>query len=337
MRPQEIPGTVDQNAPLISVVMPAFNAERYVAEAINSVIAQTYTGWELIVVDDGSTDATASVVEQFCAADRRIRLIRQKNGKQGKARNTAIASAAGSAIAFLDADDIWLSHKLDAQIIALRGMAADVVFTGGFIFGDDNIDERLANFMIPQGRIEGAILFDLLILNNRIPNSSVLLRKELFERVGLFDERPAIQNCEDYDLWLRFAKSGAVFYAVEEPLIRYRRHASAATHERSKVLKPMLTVIKQHIDGSTLPACTARKRMRGLYRDLIAALIDEGKLAEATTEMKDLYKWDQSSLITRVQNSLLKLLPRQFNFISRECLYRLEWHLHSSLSRLKQT
>src|SRR5215467_11570142 len=103
-------------ADLVSIIMPAYNAEKYIADSIRSVLAQTYTDWELIVVVDGSTDNTASLVQQFVTRDSRIKYFFQENGRLGKARNTGIKNASGSLIAFLDSDDLWLETKLELQL-----------------------------------------------------------------------------------------------------------------------------------------------------------------------------------------------------------------------------
>src|SRR5690349_25117803 len=100
---------------LISVIMPAYNAEKFVAESISSVITQTYKNWELIIVDDGSTDNTKNIIEEFAKHDARIKYIYQENAKQGKARNTGIAMAKSGLVAFLDADDLWLPQMLESQ------------------------------------------------------------------------------------------------------------------------------------------------------------------------------------------------------------------------------
>src|ERR1700744_5385897 len=100
-------------AELISIIMPAYNAENFIGSAIESVLDQTYLNWELIVVNDGSTDQTAAIVETFAASDKRIKCISQPNMRQGAARNTGIKNSRGDLIAFLDADDLWLPGKLE--------------------------------------------------------------------------------------------------------------------------------------------------------------------------------------------------------------------------------
>src|SRR5262249_61710555 len=107
-------------ADLVSIIMPAYNAGKYIADSIQSVLAQTYSDWELIVVDDGSTDNTATVVQQFVTRDSRIKYFFQENGRLGKARNTGIKNASGSLIAFLDSDDLWLETQLELSFQPLE-------------------------------------------------------------------------------------------------------------------------------------------------------------------------------------------------------------------------
>src|SRR5262249_23306047 len=106
-------------ADVVSIIMPAYNAGKYIADSIQSVLAQTYSDWELIVVDDGSADNTASIVQQFVTRDSRINYFFQENGRLGKARNTGIKEARGALIAFLDSDDLWLETKLELQLQAM--------------------------------------------------------------------------------------------------------------------------------------------------------------------------------------------------------------------------
>src|SRR2546430_979121 len=123
---------------LVSVIMPAFNAERHIVESIQSVLSQTLPDWELVVVDDGSTDNTAEILRTFVSADARIKYVYQPNGRLGKARNTGFQHSSGGLIAFLDSDDLWLPEKLELQVTALAEHDADIVYTDGFIFrGDD--------------------------------------------------------------------------------------------------------------------------------------------------------------------------------------------------------
>ncbi len=312
---------------LVSIIMPAYNAERYVADAIRSVLAQTYRDWELVVVDDGSKDGTGAVVRALAARDARIRYVARENGGQAAARNTGIRASRGTLVAFLDADDLWVEAKLELQLRALAETGADVLSSNGFVFEDDDTSVEAYELSTTPGRTEGAEMFRLLYAFNRIQIQSVLVRRELLEKVGLFDEDRRYQNCEDYDLWLSLAAAGALFYGMEEQLIKYRRHSAASTHRLSNVLRPMVEVKKKHGRAEVLGEKEVRTRVRDLYRSLVEALVRENKLAEAARSLEEFAAWE-ANVVTRAQGLVLKLWPRAFNFISRECLFRIEWHVN---------
>ena len=315
--------------PLVSVIMPAYNAETYIADSIQSVLAQTYKDWELVVVDDGSLDRTAGIVQEFARRDGRIKYIFQENGRLGKARNTGIANATGSLIGFLDSDDLWIETKLAIQTRAIAEQDADVVFSNCYIFTDQNTKDETRTFESFAGKFSGASILDLLVRENRIPVLTVLLKKAVFDRVGLFEEGKAYHGCEDYDLWMKLAKAGFVFYGLPEALARYRRHDNAMTAIASNLYKPMLLIVQRHINQSRLSESEKQKRLTVLYRELIGALIDEGNIAEAKQAIHELYSNNKSSIVTRLQKLLINIWPRRYNFISRECLYRTEWHLQN--------
>jgi glycosyltransferase involved in cell wall biosynthesis len=234
------------NDPLISIIMPAYNTERYIAAAIRSVLDQTYQRWELIVIDDGSTDATASVVRDFVSSDGRIKYIFQHNQKQAKARNTGIKQSGGELVAFLDSDDLWTREKLDLQVKALRENAADLIFSDGFVFHDNNVFDENSTFKSAVGGFGGAEWFMDLMLRNRIPVLSVLVRRKVLDEVGGFDEDPRHWGLEDYDLWLSIARRGYRFYGMRERLVRYRVRNDSTSSQREAMLKAELSMIEKH-------------------------------------------------------------------------------------------
>jgi glycosyltransferase involved in cell wall biosynthesis len=321
------------SADLVSIIMPAYNAEKYIGDAIRSVLAQTYSNWELIVVDDGSVDSTASIVNEFVTRDCRIKYIFQENGRLGKARNTGIRNATRSHIAFLDSDDLWIETKLEAQLRVMTETGADIVFCNSYVFTDANPRDETKTLPTSVGQLSGPDFFDSLVLKNQIPVLTVLLKRTALERTGLFEEREPYHGCEDIDLWMRLAKAGCVFYGMPDVLARYRRHESAMTASPSNSLKPMLLVVQRHIDDTRLSEFEKQKRITGLYRELIAALLDERKFSEAERFLQELYSRNKNSLVTRLQKLLIRIWPAQYNFISRECLYRTEWHLRNSFGR----
>lgn len=209
--------------PLITVIIPVYNGAEYVGETIESALRQTYRNLEVIVVDDGSTDATLSVLQSYAHQDERVRVISQPNSGVSKARNTAIAAARGEFIAPLDADDLWLPTKLDRQLRRMLEAGEDtgIVYTWWAW-----IDERgIIVDRSPRWTIEGDVL-DKLMYINFIGNASVpLFRKHcLVEAGGYNPELAAAKSggCEDLEVALRIASRYSIA-VVPDILVGYRR------------------------------------------------------------------------------------------------------------------
>lgn len=201
-----------ETAPAVSVIVPAFNAAWCVGRAIDSVLAQTFRDFELIVVDDGSTDDTAQVLQCYGAA---VRVVHKPNGGLSSARNAGIAAARGEFVAFLDADDWWLERKLERQVELMRqhpevgfcSTAANVV----------DLDGRLLNVWGPS-RWQGPFLVHLFSAHGDVAGSGsgVLVRRDLLCQVGGFDE--SLRSLEDIDMWMRLA-AVAEYDCIDEPLV----------------------------------------------------------------------------------------------------------------------
>ncbi|AMR31834.1 hypothetical protein A0256_10575 [Mucilaginibacter sp. PAMC 26640] len=210
---------------LVSVIMPAYNAEDFIAAAIDSVIDQTYKNWELLIINDGSTDSTAAIVDDYQKKHARIKVIHQANKKLGAARNAGITAATGQWLAFLDADDTWLPQKLELQLqLAAAKPNIGLIFTDGIIFYNNT--EEIASYDIMYGAFSAAEMYTLLYKGNCIPVLSVLVKAEHVKAVGLQDENPLIYGCEDWDYWLRLCLHNVAFYGMHEKLFRYRKHLS---------------------------------------------------------------------------------------------------------------
>lgn len=204
--------------------MPAYNAAEHIAEAISSIVAQTYENWELVVVDDGSSDATADVVAGLGLDTERLRLVRAEHRGTGAARNLAIENARGSLLAFLDSDDFWHGDKLTLQVAALLRGNYDVVFSKWYVV----YDEPWQPSDLLQGEFSAAEMFTLLYAWNVLTVPAVLATREAVRRAGMFRDRgPASVLSEDYDLWLRLADSGCSFYGLAEPLAGIRARAGS--------------------------------------------------------------------------------------------------------------
>ena len=206
------------HAPTVSVVIPAYNSEAFIAEAIESVFAQTVAADEIIVVDDGSTARTADVLQRFGS---RVRLIRQANKGPSAARNRGAAAARGTWLAFIDADDTWLPTKLQRQLEIASADDVKMVYTDRFNIGDKGALPDVQSQV--QRLYRGDVFLDLLQEGNHISLSSVLIDTQLFQTLGGFAEH--IRSGEDWDLWIRLAERHRIG-VVEEPLLRYRFHAT---------------------------------------------------------------------------------------------------------------
>ena len=209
--------------PKVSVIIPTYNYGHFLGEAIRSVLGQTLQDWELIVVDDGSTDNTREVVAAF--ADPRIHYIHQQNRGNPAARNAALRVVSGEYVAFLDADDVWFPEKLEKQVAALDHLPPTVglVYSDVYLFNNEDgtiIRSFLQGRRPPQGRI----LRELLGPDGWfISDTGSLIRREVFQRVGLYDE--SLWWYEDWEMWVRIAAAYEVA-ALDEPLARCRRHSA---------------------------------------------------------------------------------------------------------------
>ena len=199
----------DRPWPEVSVVIPAFNRAWCLGEAVDSVLAQDFSAFELIVVDDGSTDATPALLAGYGPA---VRVLRQENRGVSAARNAGIAAARGGLIAFLDSDDLWLPGKLAAQVAFFRENPQ------ALICQTEELWVRSGRRVNPgrRHRKRGGMICEPSLELCLVSPSAVMMRRELFERVGLFDE--ALPACEDYDLWLRVARRTPI-YLIKTPLI----------------------------------------------------------------------------------------------------------------------
>jgi glycosyltransferase involved in cell wall biosynthesis len=215
--PSPLGGGVGEGScsPLVSIVMAAKNYARFIPEAVESVLAQTFTDWELLIIDDGSSDHSPLVVRPFLA-DPRVRYFRADKLGQTRAKNLGIGLSRGEFVAFLDADDAWEASKLDKQLALFRANPeAGVVFCRRSL-----IDEKSRPIAAkPQSALHRGRVLPWMFVQNFVCFSSAVVRREVFSHVGGFD--PQWDLAIDFDLWLRVAQHH-VFDFVDEELVRYR-------------------------------------------------------------------------------------------------------------------
>jgi glycosyltransferase involved in cell wall biosynthesis len=208
-------------SPEVSIVLPTFNRLQYLRPAIDSVFAQTFTDWELIVADDGSEGETAAYLEGL-ANPPRVKVLRlPRTGNPGAVRNAALRAARGEYIAFLDSDDVWLPQKLSSQIASLRSHPERGWSHTAFAVIDDSGELLTGARARWWPATEGWILDRLIKMETVIAIPSVVVRRQLLEQVGGFDLKQRM--CEDYDLWLRLAVLSEID-GVRETLLLVRSH-----------------------------------------------------------------------------------------------------------------
>lgn len=225
-----------EGRPLVSVVMPAYNAENYIAQAIASVQAQSVTQWQLLVIDDCSQDGTCAIVEALSGQDSRIRLFRnEENMGTARSRNRGLELSQGQYVAFLDSDDIWHSQKLERQIAAAQAGGADVVFTSYAIIGNDG-QPRCNDFVVPRQTD-----FRQMLRKNVVGCSTVLISAAAAEKYRFQED----VFHEDYALWLTMIRDGAVFVGVPEVLVSYRYHSTSRAANKGNSAKSRWVIYRK--------------------------------------------------------------------------------------------
>jgi len=210
---------------LVSIIMPAYNSETTIAESIESVLAQTYSSWELIIIDDCSTDETRKVVTAY--NDKRIRYyLQSQNLGVAMARNKGISMAKGRYIAFLDSDDLWLPKKLERQVAFMEKHHYGFTYTEYRQFRADfqNAGKRI--------KVRDYVNYRELLKGNDIACLTVMLDREIFTDIKM----PA-QRHEDYITWLNLLREGNNAYGLHEDLARYRKSAQSLTSDKWQSLK----------------------------------------------------------------------------------------------------
>lgn len=216
----------------VSVIIPTYNCASLLPQAIESVIDQTFTNLEIIVIDDGSTDDTPSIIQDY---DGRIQFIQiEHTGLPSVVRNKGIQAARGKYIAFLDSDDRWLANKLEIQVPLLDDdPQIGLVCGNALVLREGNLDPDRTYFPDPPAFPHTG--FAVLLENNFIITSTVLMRRALIEEVGNFSELPELRALEDYDLWLRLATRAKISY-LSDPLAIYNDRGGESIRSENTLL-----------------------------------------------------------------------------------------------------
>jgi glycosyltransferase involved in cell wall biosynthesis len=260
--------------PVVSVIMPAYNVEPYIGDALGSALAQTYQDFEIIVVDDGSKDGTADVVKEMARRDERVTLVQQANRGLAGARNAALRAARGEFFALLDSDDLWEPDFLAEQLAILQARPdVDIVTGNGWYLGGPN--HGLLARPYPDTRPD-PVLSSIIGDEWSVFIMSVL-RRRVYTTIGTFDE--TMRSNEDYDFWLRAALADCRFVRNDRPLGHYRVRTDSLSASNVRMLRGILhvyTKLRPEIAGQPREMAILEQQISRFEAELLAA---EARLA----------------------------------------------------------
>jgi glycosyltransferase involved in cell wall biosynthesis len=306
--------------PLISVVIPAYNVAPYIGETLSGVFAQTFTDFEVIIVNDGSQD-TEEFERAIQPYRERICYVKQENRGASAARNAGLRAARGELIAFLDADDLWLPNYLDQQLTFIREFDCDLACADAMIFGVSadagrTYMESLMEAAPSQGRVT---FLELVNADRSLITSGVVARRDQILEVGLFDE--AIRNAQDLDLWLRLARHGARIAYQRRVLLHYRSRPNSLTgdainsHQREFVVFDKIEQSYEFTPAERAEVALLIRNRRALLEYELGKLhLLPGDFAQAresfakANSLKPGWKSRLALLLTRVAPRLLQTL-----------------------------
>ncbi|MFQ5674616.1 MAG: glycosyltransferase family 2 protein [bacterium] len=296
----------------VSVIIPTYNSAEYVVSAVESVLHQTSRPFEVIVVDDGSTDNTKEILTRF---DDRIRYIFRENGGPALARNTGLRNASGNCIAFIDSDDIWQPDKLEKQLAYLKAQPeVALVYTDLYLLSVNGLKDSV-HFQ----PFYGSEFFSLL-KKNFIATSTVLVKRKCFEEIGLFDERPEVEANEDYEMWLRIARHFKIG-CIKEKLVQHRLRNSGHSRDLDRQVKSGVFVKRRVFD--TLPDTKQMRTLKAqcwgeFYKNAAYAYFYKYEFAKAREHFRLALKYGGFGpkhiiyyLVTLLPSHLVEVLNRE--------------------------
>jgi glycosyltransferase involved in cell wall biosynthesis len=282
-------------APAVSVAICLHNSSRFIDDALESVFSQTWQDFEVILVDDGSTDGCADAIEDRWR-DARVRLIRQPHLGLGRARAVSVTSARGEFVAFLDHDDLWLPEKLETQIMtARRQPEAALIFSDCLLIDARGVTIGRLSDRFDYGSIDlapGRAFRELLVRGCFIDVSTVLVRAAVFRRVGPFAAK--YRYVEDYDMWLRIAR-GYRLFCVTTPLAKRRIHAAQFTQRFPEVaLAEQTSLLRSLLVRPSYPAdvkVAVGEYLLGQHRQCCRSLVKQGRWMAAVAALAGMLRY----------------------------------------------
>lgn len=317
--------------PLFSVIIPCYNQAVYLTDCLNSILEQSESNWEAIIINDGSTDNTRSVAQKFCSIDSRIKLIEKNNGGLSSARNEGLKNAKGNRIIFMDADDLFFPDCLEHIKKSLSNNLSDDLLL--IQYGYTHILENKSTILHEVYPKKRRSLIPEIFYGNLGPPNSVCISKYICELAGSFDEE--LKSVEDWDYWIRIAKCGGKIKQINKTLVYYRyvknsmsRNAFVMYEAFKKVIsranqKDIRITIDSELN-KTYDINTNNALQEGLIR-LLGVSIMQGKIEESLT----LFKNETTKPINNI-------LPKEFEPMSSYLSFRY-WYSKEEIGSLINT
>jgi len=228
---------------LFSIIIPCYNQAHFLKECVNSVLAQDFGDWEIIIVNDGSTDNTLKVALDFAQKDQRINVIDKENGGLSSARNAGIRQAKGKWLLFLDADDYVLSNYFKTVLKALEDLSSEHLLQYGYQY----VEEDSNRTIFRKSYSQSALFLIPTIFNGNIgPCHSMVISPDLVSKIGYFDE--SLKSAEDWDFWIRAAKVGAKVKQIDQVLVAYRYSKDSMSRNAFRMYEALKTVAKRAVN-----------------------------------------------------------------------------------------
>ncbi|HCB30645.1 MAG TPA: family 2 glycosyl transferase [Acinetobacter lwoffii] len=273
-----------QYNPLVSIVIPMYNRAHTISDAVNSVLAQTYNNYEIILVDDGSTDNTKEIISKYGDG---VVYVYQENSGPSAARNTGIRQAKGELIAFLDSDDVWREDKLACQVACFLDAPLVGIVASGHEIRNQNWELTQTTLLTEKeiGQIHRKDLY-----KNFFSTPSVIVRAKCFDEVGYFDE--TIRYAEDWDMWLRILQKYEC-YIINEPLVSVRVSDTSITSNYSeKNIEEWRRVLEKHnADTNSATLCTNLKQWSWFYLNKSCCYTEKNWFVSKASLVKSIITW----------------------------------------------
>jgi glycosyltransferase involved in cell wall biosynthesis len=278
---------MSSQSPLVSTIIPVYNAEKFLTKTVESVLAQSYSNIELLVVNDGSTDRSGEIARSF---GDQIKYIEKPNGGVSSARNLGVGESKGDLIAFLDADDLWAPNKIEKQVAKFIELNLPALILSGVMFIDE-YGKRISDSLAPDQK---ELIENILLLrpNTGYFASTGVLPRSLFRDVGGFDEN--LSTSADADFLCRASVAYEIF-SVGEPVAMYRRHGNQMHHNLAALEHDMNIIYEKVFTSENLPKNIASLRSRAhasLASTLAVGFLSKGKWQDGLSHLVEAFKYD---------------------------------------------